>query len=260
MKTVGSHQASSSRSVFAPRCIAVCSTSPVSPGFAIDHFASLGWSPLYRRRMPARVAEGDTVAIVEVMKLMNHVVAPVAGVVTAIWSRTARRSSTARRSWSSTRGLGGRCALERVLVANRGEIAVRVIRACFDEGLETVLAVSDADREQPRRPARRPHVCIGPASAAESYLDIDRLIARRDGHRVRRAAPRLRLRLRARRSCRPRAPRPASPSSGRPRTPCAAAATRRPPARSPGARHRGRRGLGRRRARDEAARSPRGSG
>ena len=42
MKTMGSHQASSSRSVFAPSRIAVCSTSPVSPALAIDHFASLG--------------------------------------------------------------------------------------------------------------------------------------------------------------------------------------------------------------------------
>src|SRR6185312_8705073 len=42
MKTDGSHQASSSRSVLAPMCIAVCSTSPVSPGFAIDHLPSFG--------------------------------------------------------------------------------------------------------------------------------------------------------------------------------------------------------------------------
>ena len=52
-KTDGSHQASSSRSVFAPSRIAVCRTSPVSPALAIDHFASLGWSPLYRRRISA---------------------------------------------------------------------------------------------------------------------------------------------------------------------------------------------------------------
>ena len=51
MKTEGSHQASSSRSVLAPRRIAVCSTSPVSPALAIDHFPSLGWSPLYWRRI-----------------------------------------------------------------------------------------------------------------------------------------------------------------------------------------------------------------
>ena len=37
---------------------------------------------------------------------------------------------------------------ERVLIANRGEIAVRIIRACFDEGIEAVLAVSEADRHR----------------------------------------------------------------------------------------------------------------
>src|SRR5580693_3994262 len=52
MKTEGSHHASSSRSVFAPSRIAVCSTSPVSPALAIDHLASLGWSPLYLGVVP----------------------------------------------------------------------------------------------------------------------------------------------------------------------------------------------------------------
>src|SRR5689334_1934416 len=67
--------------------------------------------------------------------------------------------------------------LKRVLVANRGEIAVRIIRACFDEGIEAVLAVSEADRESLGAQLADRVVCIGPASASESYLDVDRLVA-----------------------------------------------------------------------------------
>jgi acetyl-CoA carboxylase biotin carboxylase subunit len=67
--------------------------------------------------------------------------------------------------------------LQRVLIANRGEIAVRIIRACFDEGLESVLAVSDADRGSLGAQLADRTVVIGPASAAESYLDIDRVMA-----------------------------------------------------------------------------------
>jgi acetyl-CoA carboxylase, biotin carboxylase subunit len=61
--------------------------------------------------------------------------------------------------------------LKRVLIANRGEIAVRVIDACQALGIETVLAVSQADRETlgARRADRV--VCIGPAPAAASYLN-----------------------------------------------------------------------------------------
>ncbi len=67
--------------------------------------------------------------------------------------------------------------LQRVLVANRGEIAVRIIRACFDEGIETVLAVSEADRDSLGAQLADRVVCIGPAAASESYLNIDRLVA-----------------------------------------------------------------------------------
>jgi acetyl-CoA carboxylase biotin carboxylase subunit len=66
--------------------------------------------------------------------------------------------------------------LRRVLIANRGEIAVRVIKACFDEGVESVLAVSAADRESLGAMLADRVVVIGPASAAESYLDIDRVV------------------------------------------------------------------------------------
>jgi acetyl-CoA carboxylase biotin carboxylase subunit len=71
--------------------------------------------------------------------------------------------------------------LSRVLIANRGEIAVRILRACFDEGLETVLVVSDADRGSLGAQLADRTVCIGPPSATESYLDIGRLIAAATG-------------------------------------------------------------------------------
>ncbi len=60
--------------------------------------------------------------------------------------------------------------ISRVLVANRGEIAVRIIRACKDLGIESVVAVSEADKDSmPAKMADRV-ICIGPPSPAESYL------------------------------------------------------------------------------------------
>jgi acetyl-CoA carboxylase biotin carboxylase subunit len=68
-------------------------------------------------------------------------------------------------------------ALSRVLIANRGEIAVRVIRACQDLGIGTVVAVSEADRDSlPARLADRA-VCIGPARSSESYLNPRTIVA-----------------------------------------------------------------------------------
>src|SRR6059058_6505655 len=64
----------------------------------------------------------------------------------------------------------------RVLVANRGEIALRIIRACHEEGLESVAVYSDADRLSPHVRAAHLAVPIGAAPAAESYLDIAKLL------------------------------------------------------------------------------------
>jgi acetyl-CoA carboxylase, biotin carboxylase subunit len=66
--------------------------------------------------------------------------------------------------------------LTRVLVANRGEIALRILRACFDEGIETVLAVSAADRDSQAAHLADRTVLIGPAAAAQSYLAVDRIV------------------------------------------------------------------------------------
>ena len=66
-------------------------------------------------------------------------------------------------------------AIRRVLIANRGEIAVRVIRTCRRLGIESVLAVSDADANAvPARMADRT-IRIGPGGLAETYLRLHRL-------------------------------------------------------------------------------------
>ena len=67
--------------------------------------------------------------------------------------------------------------LEKVLIANRGEIALRVLRACKELGIKTVAVHSSADRDLMHVRLADESVCIGPAPAAKSYLNVPAIIS-----------------------------------------------------------------------------------
>ena len=67
--------------------------------------------------------------------------------------------------------------IEKILIANRGEIAVRIIRACREMGNETVAVYSEADREALHTQLADEAVCIGPAASADSYLNMERILS-----------------------------------------------------------------------------------
>jgi acetyl-CoA carboxylase, biotin carboxylase subunit len=65
----------------------------------------------------------------------------------------------------------------KILIANRGEIAVRIIRACREMGIKTVAVYSEADKEALHTQLADEAICIGPAPAMESYLSMERILS-----------------------------------------------------------------------------------
>ena len=66
---------------------------------------------------------------------------------------------------------------QKILIANRGEIAVRIFRACREMGIKTVAVYSEADRDALHAQLADEAVCIGPAAAQESYLNMERILS-----------------------------------------------------------------------------------
>jgi len=67
--------------------------------------------------------------------------------------------------------------IQKVLIANRGEIALRIHRACHEIGIKTVAVHSTADSDAMHVRLADEAICIGPASSAESYLNIPSIIS-----------------------------------------------------------------------------------
>lgn len=66
---------------------------------------------------------------------------------------------------------------EKILIANRGEIAVRIIRACREMGIKTVAVYSEADRDSLHTLLADEAICIGPAASTQSYLNMERILS-----------------------------------------------------------------------------------
>ncbi len=69
---------------------------------------------------------------------------------------------------------------KKILIANRGEIALRITRACHELGVKVVAVYSEADRESLHVRFSDEDVCIGPAPASESYMNIPQIISAAD--------------------------------------------------------------------------------
>ena len=120
-----------------------------------------------------RVEPTTELCLIEVMKLFTSVAAGVTGIGAAgagggraNWSNSTRRCFSSNPTPESPA-----MPLRRVLVANRGEIALRIVRAARSLGIETVLAASAADRDSLAAREADRVVTLGPAPARCSYLD-----------------------------------------------------------------------------------------
>ena len=118
-----------------------------------------------------KIKKGDTIMIVEAMKTMNHVPSTADGVVKEICVADGQ----ACRIWTNNNHL--RIMFKKILIANRGEIAVRIIRACKEWGISTVAVHSDVDRESMHVRLADESVCIGSHQPANSYLNIPALLS-----------------------------------------------------------------------------------
>lgn len=120
-----------------------------------------------------RVQKGQTLCIVEAMKMMNEITADFDGIVTEI----APKDGDLVEYGAPLCYLKRVCMFRRILIANRGEIAVRIIRACKEMGIETVAVYSTADSSSLHVHLADMAVCIGPAASAQSYLNVQNILS-----------------------------------------------------------------------------------
>ncbi len=121
------------------------------------------------------VKAGDTLLIVEAMKVMNPITAPDGRHDQE--DHDQRRPAGRVRPAARRHRLSGAMTIKKLLIANRGEIALRIHRACHEMGIKTVAVHSTADADAMHVRLADETVCIGPPPATESYLNIPNIIS-----------------------------------------------------------------------------------
>ena len=128
------------------------------------------------------VKDGQVLCIIEAMKLMNEIEAEVSGVIAKMfviqrqsrWNMACRCSASESVTPSSSNYIS---MFKKILIANRGEIALRVICACKELGIKAVAIYSEADRNSLHVSFADEAICIGPPRPSESYLNIPAVIS-----------------------------------------------------------------------------------
>ena len=121
------------------------------------------------------VKEGEPVCIIEAMKIMNEIEADASGTIRRILCENGQAVEFGQPLFDH--GIG-RCAVfKKILIANRGEIALRIQRACREMGIKSVVVYSEADRDAKYVKLADESVCIGPAASSHSYLNMPAIIS-----------------------------------------------------------------------------------
>ena len=122
-----------------------------------------------------KVTAGQTLLIIEAMKTFNPIKAPKAGTVAQVLIENAQPVEFGEAA--DDRRIDRRAMFDKVLIANRGEIALRIHRACREMGIQTVAVHSTADSDAMHVRLADEAVCIGPPPARDSYLNIPAILS-----------------------------------------------------------------------------------
>ena len=125
-----------------------------------------------------RVKKDQVLCIIEAMKLMNEITSEYDGEIVSAYVENGKPVQYGERLFAIKTGLSVRTTMfKKILIANRGEIALRVICACRELGIKTVAVYSEADENSLHVRFADEDVCIGPARSADSYLNVPAIIS-----------------------------------------------------------------------------------